>query len=251
MIRPIAAAAALALAVFGATPQARAGTLSTLDCPSDPVSIVVLGDSLADGLWGSFWRAFATCDTVRVLRRTQVSDGLARTGPDEWVSRLGSEAVGADLIVVQIGANDITNIREGTTRHVFGTDDWRDAYGTRARTLAMQLRGQAPRLVWMGLPIVGQERFESAYQEITALQEAAVTEAGGLFVDTHAPTTFGGDAFVMTAEWDGSVRRMRVADQVHFTELGYDVVAGLLAGEVARTFEAVARDAAMGGLTLQ
>jgi Uncharacterized protein conserved in bacteria len=157
----------------------------------------------------------------------------------------------ADLIIVQVGANDITNLREGTTRHVYGSDTWRAAYADRAKTLALGLREKSPRLIWMGLPIVGQDRFEPSYREITALQEAAVTEAGALFVDTHAPTTFGSEGFTMTADWDGGTRRVRVQDQVHFTELGYDLVAGLLAGEVQRLFQAAARDATMDGLALQ
>ncbi|QQA44473.1 GDSL-type esterase/lipase family protein [Pelagovum pacificum] len=243
-----AAAAALLLAIPGVS---RAEPLSSLDCPSEPSSIVVLGDSLADGLWGSFYRAFIRCDQVTVLRRTTVSDGLAKTSPEEWMTRLGPEAQNADLIVVQIGANDITNIREGTTRHTFGTDEWRATYQDRAERLVTALQGTAPQVVWMGLPIVGQERFEPSYREITALQEAAVTAAGAKFVDTHEPTTFGGDEFVMTAQYDGSMRQMRVTDQVHFTELGYDVVAGLLHGDVEKIFSAGDRAAGLDGLTLQ
>ena len=55
----------------------------------------------------------------------------------------------------------------------------------------------------------------------------------------------------MTAEWGGSVKQMRVSDQVHFTELGYDVVAGLLTNEVAQLFAAEEHDANMDGLSLQ
>ncbi|SLN18510.1 DUF459 domain-containing protein [Roseisalinus antarcticus] len=244
------ACAAILIAALGPG-AAAADTLDRIGCPAESVRIVVLGDSLADGLWGAFFRAFAGCSTVDLLRRTQVSDGLAKTDPEGWLARLGPEAEGADLVVVQIGANDITNIREGTTRHVFGSDEWRVVYGARATALAEGLRSRAPRLIWMGLPIVGQERFEDSYREISALQEAAITAAGGRFVDTHEPTTFGGGEFVMNAQWDGSVRQMRISDQVHFTELGYDVVAGLLAGEVERLFQTRERAAAMDGLALQ
>lgn len=244
--------AALSLAsLLGPAAAANAATLDTLGCPAEEVKVVVLGDSLADGLWASFYRAFARCDTMSVLRRTTVSDGLTKTAPDEWVSRLGPEAEGADLIVVQIGANDITNIREGTTRHLFGSDEWRAAYGDRARTLVDELKGHAPEVVWMGLPIVGRENFEESYREITALQEEAAVSSGATFVDTHEPTTFGVGEFVMTAEWDGSVRQMRVQDQVHFTELGYDVVAGLLTSRVAQLFAAQEGNAAMDALALQ
>ena len=244
--------AVLSLASLAGTgAAANAATLDTLGCPAEDVKVVVLGDSLADGLWGSFFRAFARCETMSVVRRTTVSDGLTKTAPDEWVARLGPEADGADLIVVQIGANDITNIREGTTRHLFGSDEWRDAYGNRAKSLVDELKVYAPEVIWMGLPIVGRENFEESYREITALQEQAAAASGITFVDTHEPTTFGVGEFVMTAEWDGSVRQMRVQDQVHFTELGYDVVAGLLTSRVAQLFAASEGGAAMDALALQ
>ena len=79
-------AAALLLLVPGfASAQS---TLSEMDCPAEPVRIAVLGDSLADGLWGSFYRAFAQCGSVDVLRRSTVSDGLAGSDAEDWLSRV-------------------------------------------------------------------------------------------------------------------------------------------------------------------
>ncbi|SHI33265.1 GDSL-type esterase/lipase family protein [Wenxinia saemankumensis] len=225
--------------------------LDSAGCPQDDVSIVVLGDSLADGLWGSFFRAFARCGTVEVHRGTTVSDGLTRTAPEEWVGRIAGPAEGADLIVVQMGANDIQNIREGTTRAVFGSPEWDAAYAARAESLGAALAATGADVVWLGLPIVGEARFEDSYRAITALQAAAAEKAGILFVDTHEPTTFGLGGFVMSAEVGGTLRQVRVTDQVHFTEIGYDVVAGLLSREVERIFLSAGREAAIDGLALQ
>jgi len=241
-------AAALLLLVPGfASAQS---TLSEMDCPAEPVRIAVLGDSLGDGLWGSFYRAFAECALVDVLRRSTVSDGLAGHDAEDWLARLDSDGP-LDLVVVQIGANDIINIREGTTRHVVGSPEWDTAYAERAEALAAGLQGVAPDVIWMGLPIVGRAQYEDSYRNISALQAEAVSKAGVRFVDTHTPTTFGQGAFVMSAEVDGAVRQIRASAQVHFTELGYDVVAGLIRADVAQIFQDRSRAIAIDALQLQ
>ena len=55
----------------------------------------------------------------------------------------------------------------------------------------------------------------------------------------------------MSAEIDGTTRQIRVTDQVHFTELGYDLVAGLLRTDVERLFVQSSADATLGGMALQ
>ena len=74
---------ALSLAAGGAS----AAQLGTTSCPNADVRIVVLGDSLADGLWGSLYRSFARCETMEVVRLTEVSDGLAKTSAKGWLER--------------------------------------------------------------------------------------------------------------------------------------------------------------------
>ncbi|GGL63622.1 DUF459 domain-containing protein [Wenxinia marina] len=244
-------AAVVALSLIAGPAAAEGPSLGAIGCPAEAVTIAVLGDSLADGLWGSFFRAFAACPTVDVLRLTTVSDGLAKSDASDWLGRLGPEGQGADLIVVQMGANDITNIREGTTRAVFGSPEWEAAYGARAAELAEGLVAVTPDVVWMGLPIVGQERFEESYRAITAIQAAAAEAAGVAFVDTHEPTSFGLGEFVMSAEIDGTLRQIRNTDQVHFTEVGYDMVAGLIRGDVEQLFRKAGSAAAIDALVLQ
>ncbi len=224
--------------------------LGGLECPSDPVRIAVIGDSLADGLWGSFYRAFAACASVEVLRRSTVSDGLAGSDADDWLGRLAFDGA-LDLIVVQVGANDIRNIREGTQRHAWGGDTWDAAYGARVTALADGLAGRAREVIWMGLPIVGEARFEDGYRTISGVQADAASAAGVRFVDTHTPTTFGQGAFVMSADIDGSLRQIRNTDQVHFTQIGYDMVAGLLRADVEKIFATSGRAVAIDALALQ
>ncbi|MCL4186612.1 MAG: DUF459 domain-containing protein [Rhodobacteraceae bacterium] len=236
---PAAAAVAVALAL-GAGAGAAADRLDRLACPDRPVRLVVVGDSLADGLWGALARAFLRCAAVEVLRLTAVSDGLARSAPDDWLARYTTTPASgeADIVVVQIGANDITSIRQGSRRAVFDTPEWDTLYEARARALAEGLAARAAQVLWLGLPVVGAERLEPAYRAVTALQAAGAGPAVARFLDIHALTGFGSGGFTMNAEVDGSLRQLRAADQVHFTEAGYDAVAGALGPDLARAFAA-------------
>lgn len=241
---------ALFLAMLTASPpRAAQATLSELRCPTAPVTIAVLGDSLADGIWGAFWRSFSKCGSVDVIRATTVSDGLAQSGPESWVARLQGKQ--PDLTVLSIGANDLVNMRAGRSRLIYGQDDWQDEYARRARDLATALDRLSDSVLWLGLPVVGRSDLEPSYRMISALQQQAAAQAGVRFLDTHTATTFGHGQFVMRAPVGGTTRQVRHTDQVHFTEIGYDLVAGLARPIVARVFEGAAREETMRSLVLQ
>jgi hypothetical protein len=199
-------------------------------CPAAPMRLVVLGDSLADGLWASFQRSFVQCDTMEVVRLTAVSDGLAKSSGAEWIERYmtkaGLPADGTtDIAVVQVGANDINFIRNGSSREIFNTELWTELYAARVGEITDALAANSAEVFWVGLPVVGNTSFEPSYQIISALQKRAVRKAGGTFIDIHELTKFGSDDFAMSGKVDGRLVKMRASDKVHFTLPGYDVVA--------------------------
>ncbi len=225
-------------------------------CPAAPMRLVVLGDSLADGLWASFQRTFVTCDTMEVLRITAVSDGLAKSSGQEWIERYkekaGTPAPGTtDVAVVQIGANDINFIRNGTTREIFNTEIWHELYADRARELADTLGENSAEVFWVGLPVVGNTRFEPSYRIITDVQRRAVRKAGAKFIDIHELTQFGTGEFAMSGKIDGQVVKMRAADKVHFTLPGYDVVARAVLDDLVDIINATNRRLAFQDVPVQ
>lgn len=244
-----AAVAVMAALLLPQPLRAAQGTLSGIGCPEAEVTVAVLGDSLADGIWGAFWRSFSKCGSVDVIRATTVSDGLAHSGPESWLARLGGKR--PDLTVLSIGANDLVNMRAGRTRLIYGEAEWRAEYGRRARDLAAALDTVSGSVVWLGLPVVGQRDLEQNYRTVSALQERAAAAVGVPFFDTHEATTFGQGQFVMSAPIGGAMRQLRHGDQVHFTEIGYDLVAGLTRPVVARVFATAGRTETMRSLVLQ
>lgn len=228
-------------------------------CPAQNATIAVVGDSLADGLWGALYRRFLECKTVSVLRVTAVSDGLTKTTPEAWTQRVADamgETSGSDVVLVQIGANDIQAIREGNSRVVFRDPSWDRAYAERAMALAGQLSESAQELVWLGLPVVGNESLEPDYRHVTFLQQGAVTAAAqaginAAFVDIYAITMFGSGAFTQNGDVNGVLKQLRARDQIHFTDLGYDLVLAVVWPQVEAVLKAKDADVALDSVVLQ
>ncbi|MCB1357017.1 MAG: DUF459 domain-containing protein [Maritimibacter sp.] len=254
-VRLIGAVFGLAAMVLGAT-AGLARAESTPACPTAPMRLVVLGDSLADGLWASFQRSFAACDTLEVVRVTAVSDGLAKSSDEEWISRYMTQAGlpedgTTDVAVVQIGANDINFIRNGNSREIFNTELWNELYAQRVREVTGTLGAHSAAVFWVGLPVVGNNKFEPSYQIITAVQKQAVRKAGGKFVDIHELTKFGTGDFAMSGKVDGQIVKMRAADKVHFTLPGYDMVARAVLDDLVDIINATNRRLALQDVKIQ
>jgi len=244
----------ISAAVVAISGAARAEDAPT--CPAAPMRLVVLGDSLAAGLWASFQRTLYACDTMEVLRLTAVSDGLAKSSGEEWIARYMEKAGvpqpgTTDVAVVQIGANDINFIRNGTSREIFNTELWNELYAERVREIAGTLSAHSAEVFWIGLPVVGNAKFEPNYQIISAVQKRAVRKAGATFVDIHELTQFGTGEFAMTGKVDGQLVKMRAADKVHFTLPGYDVVARAVLDDLVDIITATNRRLAFQDVSLQ
>ncbi|MCA0921173.1 GDSL-type esterase/lipase family protein [Pseudooceanicola nanhaiensis] len=212
----------------------------TLFCPQTETRVAVLGDSLADGVWGAMFRGWLGCDTLDLYRVTEVGDGLAKSDPSAWSGRLTGGIGGAartDLVVIQVGANDIRAIRTDGGRAVFDTPDWDTLYSDRARALLTAARGISDNVIWLGLPIVGDDKLEGPYSRVSALQAAVVQERAAsdkqtLFVDMHEETQFGTGGYVQSVTLGDTLTQLRASDRIHFSERGYDMVVDVFSQEM-------------------
>ncbi len=230
-----------------------------LYCPQKEARIAVLGDSLADGLWASLYRSSVTCKTLTLFRVTEVSDGLIKTDPSEWSERLTSnlgEVATADLVLIQMGANDIRPIRTETGRAMFGTPEWDAAYADRAGELLSDVKVVANDAIWVGLPIVGDEELEVSYSKLSAIQSALMAKDDpsaktSVFVDVHEATKFGTEGFVQSIALNENMTTLRAPDRIHFTEKGYDMVVGVFRDELERRLRSRDTEAHLDTLALQ
>ena len=104
------------------------------DEPASPTTIVVFGDSQAQGLAGGLQRVLVEDPRYRVLNRTHPGAALVH-GESEWLAPIERFAARekADIALVMFGANDRLDMRDehGAYLH-FRSDEWREAYAARA-----------------------------------------------------------------------------------------------------------------------
>lgn len=207
-------------------PAAQAETARRSEAPP-PVTIVVFGDSLAEGLWGSLYRRFARARDVRIVNATRASTGFNADAYDEALDRVLARGR-IDLLIVQTGANDrqraISLDGRGIAR--FGSPRWHSYYSQRLTYFLARAQRRGVAVLWVGLPVMRDAPYDRGMRLIGRLHRDHAERHGAQFLDIARFTADPEGAFVeKLAAAPGRVRRFRHEDGVHFWEWGYDRVA--------------------------
>ncbi len=203
----------------------------------DRYRVLVIGDSLADGLWSGIYRAFQEDSNLDIVNHSKPSSGFVRTDAYDWNSAITDilKDETYQIAVVMFGANDNQAIRIGKDLLKPGTDAWRDAYGQRVEALIKKLRAAAVAVYWVGLPIL---RSPDQSEDAEAMNEVFREKAfinGAKFIDTWGGfTDESGRYSAYGPDMSGQVRRLRDDDGVHFTMRGYLKLAHFAEKEIRR-----------------
>ena len=196
--------------------------------PPKPFVIVVVGDSLADGLWASLYRAYIKDRHVKVVRETLTSSGFTAYN---WLAKL--EVIlrkyrQIDLVVAQMGTNDRQRLIIHRQRWPnFRSDGWVKGYRERVEKFMARLRDAKIPTVWVGLPIVRRKRHDADYQFMNEIYKAAA-EANARVAYLSARTLTKGEKGEYVAfkrDPRNRRRRFRHDDGIHFSDFGYDLIA--------------------------
>ena len=211
-----------------------------------PIRVLVLGDSLADGLWAGVYRTLRGTDDVSVDRHTRVSSGLSRPDFHDWDDELSSVLAQQDLdiAIVSIGLNDGQPVfHEGRWDHDFATPEWDVIYRGRVEAFMTQLVDAGIPTFWMGLPTVRSDQFDERVQHMNAIYRDAAAETGVYFVETRGVTADDTGAYAAYLNDDeGRQRLMRANDGIHFTGRGYEMLGRVLVDAMADALGVFADD---------
>jgi hypothetical protein len=203
----------------------------------DRYRILVIGDSLGDGLWSGLYRAFEEDKNLEFINRAKVSVGLVRTDSNNWDSQL-TDILKSDtyqIAIVMFGANDDQPIKSGRDWLKVGSEPWRQAYGERVEAVIKKVRAANTAVYWVGLPVMRSpdqstdaEMMNEVYREKTFINSAKFIDTWNGFTDESGRfSAYGPD---MT----GQVKRLRADDGVHFTMRGYLKLAHFVEKELRR-----------------
>jgi hypothetical protein len=190
----------------------------------DRYRVVVLGDSLGEGLWSGLYRAFEEDKTLEFIQHAKPNSGFARTDTYDWNDQLAKllKEDTYQIAVVMFGASDAQGVRSGKEWLKVGSEGWREIYGQRVEAFIKQLRAANVAVYWVGLPIMRSptqnedaEKLNDVYREKAFINGARYVETWTGFSDESGRySPYGPD---MT----GQVKRLRADDGVHMTMRGY------------------------------
>jgi len=191
-------------------------------------NLMVLGDSLSDGVWAGLYNSFRKNKNIKVLRKTKPSTGFVRVDFYDWNARLGQilTKTTIDVAVVMMGANDRQTIVTKSGRYRPGSERWREIYASRVDEFIRQLKTQGARIYWVGLPITRQKKFSRHMRILNEIFAERARVNNIVFVDIWNDfTNAKGNYSANGKDIKGRMRKLRANDGVHFTMRGYQKLA--------------------------
>ncbi len=210
--------------------------------PAEPVfTIAVIGDSLGQLLGQGLTESFADRPEIAILRKARENTGLVRDDYFDWMKGARDIAAGTDrinLAIMMIGSNDRQALREGAVANELRSPRWQQLYGDRVEAVAQAFRDRKIPVLWVGLPIMKNDRFSADMAMINEIVKTRLPRAGAAFIDTWE--AFLDDRGVYAAygpDVNGQFQKLRSGDGVHFTRPGARKLAYFLEAEIRRAIE--------------
>ncbi len=192
--------------------------------PAKKINLMVLGDSLGDGIWSGLYNAFRKDKNIKVIRKSKPSTGFVRLDYYDWNAKLGQilKRTRVDVAVVMVGANDRQTIITKTGRFRPGSKRWREVYASRVDRFIKQLKNRKVKIYWVGLPITRKKRFTAHMKMLNEIFSERAAANNIVFVNIWKDfTTANGRYSANGKDINGRMRKLRANDGVHFTRRGY------------------------------
>jgi hypothetical protein len=200
----------------------------------DRYRVLVIGDSLGDGLWTGLYRAFEEDANLEFVKRTRPSGGLLSSSWDDDLADALKDGT-YQIAVVMYGANDDQSMKVGKDWVKVGSDAWRQAYGERVETVIKKLRAANLAIYWVGLPVM---RSPTQSEDAQAMNEVYREKAfinGAKYIDVwNGFMDEGGRFSAYGPDMTGQNKRLRADDGVLFTMRGNVKLAGYVEKELRR-----------------
>jgi hypothetical protein len=195
---------------------------------SNPLRVIVVGDSLAQGIGTSAERVFRP-NLVNVFREGRISTGLSREDYFDWPGQMAEIVRRArpDLTIVMIGENDAQSLvdRHGNTIAQVGQMGFPAAYGQRVHDFAKIASSEGGHVIWVGLPQPRDaRRWDFIGRQNQAFAEAAAELPNVAYFDTWNTFTAPNGGYTAYYRQGSHVTLVRADDGVHFNADGYTIL---------------------------
>ena len=242
--------------------EASAPAAPAAPSPAASKFVYVLGDSLAISAAEGMADELQSKPEIGVIDRARDASGLVRDDYFDWAKaarELAAEqeastkepaakepaakardaapapkpAAKVDFVVVMLGINDMQPMRDGKDYIDPLSDRWKEIYAQRVQAVVTPLRAAHIPVVWVGLPPMRAEKFNTQMVALNQLFKDNAERAGAKFLDLFDDFADQGgqfDAFGPNIE--GQKVKLRGGDGIHLTTAGGKKLAHFLDVEV-------------------
>lgn len=206
-----------------------------------PFRIGVLGDSFGDGLWTALYNQLPRREAFHVLRYAEQATGFTRYRQSNLEDKLASYLAEGpvDVAVISFGANDNQGIFVDGKVAPLLSPRWRAEIGARITRYVKALQAQGATVVWVGLPLMRDPKFDAQMQGLNAFHAGLMGELGVPFIDTRAAAADASGHYASHLPGkDGVPWLVRAGDGVHMSMKGYRLLTNGLAGRLRAWGEA-------------
>jgi len=222
--------------------QARQAPSSQQDSTSSVLAhggkILVIGDSISQDLGAGLHYELDANPQIQVINFGKPSSGLTIPSFYDWPSQLPSllDSYKPSLVVVLLGANDARALELPSSSPgspaaslTFGTPVWGAEYRWRVRQLASEATSTGATLLYLGAPVMADPSYAAEVTSVNAQAAAAIAQVpGASFVSTWSWLSPQPGRFVSSALVNGQLTGLRIADGIHPTEAGWNLMATTL-----------------------
>lgn len=206
-------------------PTSSAGTTVPALEKKTHYNVVVLGDSLGDGIWAGLYHVLRKDKRFSVIRKSKVATGFVRHDYYDWneVVREVAADTDIDIAVVIMGTNDRQTIVKDGARHTLFDAEWRKVYNARVDDFTETLKATGARIYWVGLPVMRSPTFERDMETFSEIFKARAMANGVVYLPTHdLLADEKGNYVAYGLDKAGRKRLLRAEDGIHFTMAGYE-----------------------------
>lgn len=227
----------------GATDDAsRQADVQKPETPRGPAfTITVLGDNVGMLLAQGLQDAFADRPEITVDRKARQNTGLVRDDYFDWTAEVGKlleKPEEIDAAVMMIGSNDRQPIRDNGENVDIRSPRWKELYTQRVEGIVKLFREKNVPLIWVGMPVMKNDRLSSGLLEQNEIYRDAVAGTGATYVDVWEAFVDDRQQFALYGpDVNGRTTKLRTGDGVHFTKAGARKLAHFVESDIKRLIE--------------
>ena len=211
--------------------------------PVQPTFFVsVLGDSLGVLAAQGLSEAFVDKPEISITNLSRDLSGLTRDDYYDWPKSARDLVEGKpkiDVVVIMIGINDLQPLKDGADTLDPLSDKWREAYAKRVESLVAPFHSAHIPVLWVGLPPMRDERFNSQASALNEIYREHAEKAGAKYIDVwDAFADQNGQYDAFGPDVEGQNVKLRAGPNgIYFTKAGARKLAQFIEPDIRRPFD--------------